>query len=296
MSFSQVDFRNLKNFQNKIILYSSSEDYNLLYKNYIEDIVYGLELEKLKVVPSYKYLKSHHNKVFMEILRDIFSYNSIKNIESKHFGTYEEITETIKSLNYPLILKSSFGSTSKGVTLIKNKSDAINKIKKISSSFNFLNFFRDQIRFIKHKGYQRDSLNRNKFIVQNFIKGLDGDYKVLIFGDKYYVLKRGIKKNDYRASGSGIKSFSHSIPDGILDFSKSFFDILQSPFASLDICFDGNEFFLIEFQLLNFGTYTIEKSPFYFKKKSGKWKCFDKSSNLEEVFVESVNFYIKNIL
>ena len=43
MSFYDIDFN--KNWENKIVLYTSSEDANLLYKSYIEDVVYGLELD-----------------------------------------------------------------------------------------------------------------------------------------------------------------------------------------------------------------------------------------------------------
>jgi len=50
-------------------------------------------------------------------------------------------------------------------------------------------------------------LHRSKFIVQEFIPDLSNDWKVLVFWDKYYVLRRKNRPNDFRASGSGLFSF-----------------------------------------------------------------------------------------
>jgi len=65
------------------------------------------------------------------------------------------------------------------------------------------------------------------------------------------------------------------------------------PFLSMDVgCVDG-EFFLIEFQALYFGTYTMEKAEKYFKKIQGEWCVTENNYSLEEIYTESVVSYIE---
>ena len=83
MQLSAVNFPN--DWKDKYVLYTSQEDKDYLYKSYIEDIVYGLELAGARVIPSYKFLKANNNKVFMEILRDLSNCVEIQGISSKYY-------------------------------------------------------------------------------------------------------------------------------------------------------------------------------------------------------------------
>lgn len=291
LEFSEIDFRKM-NFKDKYIIINSSEDHNLYYKDYIEDILIGLMLQGANLIPSFKYFRAHSNKVFMEILRDLSHLKKIKNISSTSFGTIEEfLNQKLNQNEY--VIKPAIGAVSKGVSLGKNKKDIIKKIKKISRSRNIFGEIWDFGRFIKHKGYKRESKYRKKFIIQNFIKGLENDWKILIFGNKYFILFRQNRDNDFRASGSGKLEFRENIPDGILDFSKHIFDDFDVPNLSIDVGFDGFTYYLIEFQAIYFGTTTIEKSPFYFTKENSKWVINIEKSNLEKEYVNSIIQYIR---
>ncbi|MFZ1519715.1 MAG: hypothetical protein WAU11_13105, partial [Ignavibacteriaceae bacterium] len=151
---------------------------------------------------------------------------------------------------------------------------------------------RDQIRAFKHKGYCKQSLHRRKYIIQNFIPHLKNDWKVLIYADRYYVLFRGNRKNDFRASGSGLFKFVQAVPNGLLNFAKTIYDKCNIPNISLDIAFDVNVFHLIEFQALYFGTTTIVKSPFYFERRNGNFALIESKSELEMVYTESIIKYL----
>lgn len=293
INYTDIDFRNRSFFENKVFLYTSSEDKNLFYKSYIEDIVLGLELCGAEVIPSYKYLRAHHNKTFMEIFRDISKFSGIKNIQSKHFGTFEEFRKIAFKLRYPLVLKSAFGATSKAVTLIKNESEAFKKVKYFSKSKNLWYDFKDCVRSLKHKGYIKESRYRRKFLVQNFLPDMDRDYKILVFDYKFYVLERRAKKNDFRASGSGIINYTKNLPEGMLDFADKFFKYVDLPFLAMDIGNNGKAFILIEFQALYFGTHAIDTAPYYFQKKDKKWICVEEKSTLEKEIATSVVSYLK---
>jgi hypothetical protein len=118
--FSKVDFRT-QNYKNKWVLYQSSEDPGLFYRSYIDDIITGLFLQGAKLIPSLAQFKAHHNKHFMEILRDLHESSLIKNICAKRYGTHEDYEKDIEEIqNEPFVLKSSNTSKSRGVFLLKN--------------------------------------------------------------------------------------------------------------------------------------------------------------------------------
>lgn len=272
--------------EKKIVLYTSSEDFGFIYKTFFEDVIYFLELSNAIPIPSFKYLKANNNKVFMELLR--FLTIKENNVESKVFGCYEEIEKISSELSFPLVYKPASGAMSTGVGLIRNKNE-LKRIKKISRTRFIFKEIWEYWRSIKFKNYVMESKYRNKFIVQKFIPNLDGDYKVLVFFDKIYILKRGVKKGDFKASGSGIRNFVKDIPDGILEFTYNFYKTLNTPNASIDVAFDGSEFFVIEYQCLYFGSFTLTYSSFYWVLRNDKFDFVEEKSELEYVYATSVS-------
>lgn len=300
-SFNVLSFSDLNNHyddiidKKPIILYQSSEDKNNYYKSFIEDVVYDLEQSGIEVIPGFEYLKAHNNKVAMELLRRRSDLPEIKSIRSNVYGVLEEIKAESNDLEFPLVLKPASGSMSKGVKLIKSKNDLIKSVKSISSTKVFFHDLKELLRTIKyHKKYKRESFYRRKFITQNLISGLDNDYKVLVYWDKCYILYRGVREGDFRASGSGNFEFRKEIPDGILDYAHCIREKFDVPHISLDVAFDGEKFHTIEFQFIMFGTTTLEKADFYFQKsKSKNWELVNEKSNLEDVYTYSVIEYLK---
>ncbi len=279
-------------FKGQYVLYTSSEDKDYHYKSYIEDICYALQLQGAVVIPEYKYLRANNNKVFMEILRDMCGLRSVENFSARHFGSLEELKDRIQSITGKQVIKASGGAMSENVYLAGDHKELLAKAKKVSRSRNLFSEIWDLGRSIKRRGYIRESKHRRKFIVQPFVPNLPADWKILIFGKKFYLLNRKTRKNDFRASGSGRFSFSENLPDGMLDFAEEFFDYLNVPKLSLDVAFDGNQFYLIEFQAVYFGTTTIDESPFYFTRENSQWICCKQSSVLEEEYVESIDLFL----
>ena len=292
ISFSDVmDFEKSFWFK-KIVIYTSSEDTGYHYKSFIEDIVYYLELIGAHTIPSYKYLRANKNKVFMEMLRNTMIERKLCTMNTKVFGTYEELQKNISSLKYPIVFKNSAGAMSKGVGKANNPKELLQKIKRIIRTKNYFREVWELGRTFKHRGYTRESKHRGKFIVQEFIAGLNGDYKVLIFGDKFYVLKRDTKKDDFRASGSGIRIYTTSIPEGLLEYSNMCRKEIDMPNLSIDVAFINNKFHLIEFQCIFFGSYTITHSPFYWiKKNNDSFTLVNGESILEKEYCNSIVNY-----
>ena len=214
-------------YRGRYVLYQSSEDPGLRYKSYIEDIICGLGLKEAILIPPYPMLRAHHNKVFMEIMRDISINREIKALWSRKFGTYEDFENAF--LSYPSVIKPAEGAGSRGVGLLRNERDKKRLGRVTSRVFDLWDAVLEKYRRLTRKCYTARSQHRNKFIVQEFVGGLEDDYKVLAFFDKYYVLNRRNRKGDFRASGSGDFEKPVSVPCRTLGVRGADVQILRRP-------------------------------------------------------------------
>ena len=137
------------------------------------------------------------------------------------------------------------------------------------------------------------SLHRKKFILQEFLPGLESDFKILVYYDRYYVLHRQNRTGDFRASGSGIFDLPEEPGDQLLDFAERVHRSFDVPMSSLDIARTGKELRVLEFQFLHFGPLTMEQAAFFFMKQNGRWTRIEQSSIVEEEFARSVVMYIR---
>jgi glutathione synthase/RimK-type ligase-like ATP-grasp enzyme len=290
--YSDVDFRK-DDFRNQYVLPQDSEDRGSLYKSYIEDVLLGMQLQGAILIPRFECLRAHHNKVFAEILRSLSGNEAIKNIRSRQFGAYEEFERA--ETEFPAVIKTSAGAGSRGVHLLRDARDKKRFGRLLSKVGNWNEGAREWGKRLFRRGHVPYSLHRRKFIVQNFIPNLQGDYKVLVYGGKHYVVARRNRKNDFRASGSGLLHWPDAVAPEILDFSKSIYESFDVPYASLDIAFDGREAYLMEFQFVAFGTVTLEKSNFYFAKSESGWVKNEEVPNLAREFTSSVHSYITRL-
>lgn len=292
--FNEIDFGS-KEYVGKNILYTSSEDVGYYYKSYIEDIVYGLEQMGANVIPSYNHLRANNNKVFMEFMRDYSGYTN--NLKSKAFGTLKDLEMHLKNITYPIVFKTAEGATGHGVKLIHSEKELISQVKKTTKR-NYKMDLWDLGRAYRHKGYIKECKYRKKFIIQEFIPDLKNDWKILFYGEKLYIFKRPIQNGrDIRASGGGIHNYLYGLqadaPEGVFDFALDIYKKMNVPHASIDIAYDGKEFYLLEFQSLYFGTSALVSSEGYFVKQQGNWKFIKEMVELEKAYADGVDRYLK---
>jgi glutathione synthase/RimK-type ligase-like ATP-grasp enzyme len=283
-------FRSTENFDGAFVLYQSSEDRDLLYKSYIADVLLSISARGGVLLPKFEYFHAHENKVFQSYMTSSLSIPGLKIPKSVSYGCYEELKDVPSNLEFPLVLKSAAGCQSKSVTLVRSHAELYAKAARFSSSFNLLDAIRIGAKKYLRKGYVRESLRRRKFILQEFIPDLDGDFKVLVYGERVYVLTRKNRKNDFRASGSGIFAFTEDVPHALLDVALRLREHYECPYISADIAYERQTgtCILLEIQFLMFGTYTIEKSPFHFVPSPEGWKVVRQSSVLEHVMANSI--------
>lgn len=265
-----------------IVIYTSSEEENI--RSYIKDIMY-LVSKKCVIVPNLDALMAHENKGFQQLYR---SFHGFGNLEGKYFYDIDDAPK-----QYPFVYKSVTGAGSSGVKLINNNND----LQEVRSYFK-TGLKRRLIKYIRkiHLSKQEYAIYSYRYkatrlsVSQEFIPDLKGDYKILIFGKKFFVLKREVRSGDFKASGSGIFTFpgKDEVPDRLLNFSKSVFDKLDVPYVSMDIADSNSECHLIEYQATNFGPYTLVNSPGYFQEHGRRWVYIKGSSDLEKEFSQAL--------
>ncbi len=295
-----VDYRGV------CIIYQTSEAPGTFYKRYIEDLVYFLEHRGAIVLPNHELLKAHHNKIFMEMMRQTFTDTSLKSIKSMCYGSW--IDAMNYNLSFPAVIKHSSSSGGAGVSLARNKNEYDRLVKKtgrVLVAQTFFGVFVYSLKISVKKIIKLFYPSKSKFlefntapvstpiVVQPFIEGLHGDYKVLIFGNKYYTLYRQNRENDFRASGSG-KFYDVPLDEheGLLIFARKITDEIDFPIFGMDIAFDGRDYHLLEFQVIHLGTPPLQRSKYWHEFHDGKWIKCDGVSDLEEEFSRSIFEYV----
>jgi hypothetical protein len=289
LEYPDIDFS--QNWRGQIVLYQSSEDLGLEYKSYIENNIFGLKLRGAILIPDFQFLYAHHNKVFMEILRKVSNISEANTLRSWLLGTYEDFQHRINQIPLPVVAKPSAGAISKGVVLLKNKKQALYEVQKMTFCTSVVRTCYEYYKRFMYKSYIPYSLNRRKFILQEFVPELQEDYKILFYGNHAYVVRRGVRKNDFRASGSGLLTWPELLPDGMLDTAWKIFKGFDVPFISIDLAYQETKFHLLEVQFIQFGTAALEKSLHHWEYNNGNWNVIRKNSNLEESFVASITQY-----
>jgi hypothetical protein len=286
----------LESFEDIIFITSSSQ--NLVRKRFIEDVCHELVARGAKVIPSLDMLKAHENKGFQVFLSKRLGLK-------KPIEEYVLIGETTFDFSNKFVIKTIDGAGSNGVALINNKIDY----------YKF--YFTNAIRFVGLKNLVKNFKQKLKKIIpflryskeqdfyysstiacckQELIEELSYDYKVLVFYNKLYFLKRNIRENDFRASGSNDFEFIEDIDISLISFCYESFLKLNEPYVSFDIAESNNEYFIIEFQGLHFGPYTALNNPYYYEYFDGKFsKKVNKDFILESIYADSLAKYIEFI-
>jgi glutathione synthase/RimK-type ligase-like ATP-grasp enzyme len=240
----------------------------------------------------------------METLRENLLGEDLARLKSYCFGTLEELQDALRenAVPFPCVIKPSSGAMSRGVACAKSAEELCHHARIISRTPHYVHEFKEYARSKRSRyyGYVPESRYQGKFIVQPLVDGLDGDWKVLVYGNQYYVLKRHVRPGDFRASGSHVNYLPgrHSgIPDVVLDYVHSIYQKLNIPHLSVDVAYDGSRPYLIEFQAVHFGTSTqAEFCEEYFIKQDGEWGYLKKTMNQEEVYAWGVAYYLRRHL
>jgi hypothetical protein len=278
------------------VLYTSSEDDNAHYKRYIEAVVFSLRRKGAHPIPDPELLMAHHNKVMMEMLRSVLLTGAGGQPASRAFGTFEELeARSQRWTSWPAVVKPASGAGSTGVSLARNRTEYLRVARRLTRSLHIREVAREVYYTARRAGYRRRSLHRRGVVIQQFLPGLTGDFKVLRYGHRFYLLSRQNRPNDFRASGGGLLDFrpgSTADLTPVLDAAAAWSDAIGAPFCSMDIAYDtvaSPEPALIEFQCVSFGPVTAENSSGHYRQEPGGWVRVEGPCDLERVFAEAAS-------
>lgn len=310
MDYQQLKFGNGIEYQGTYVIYASSDDYGLFYKDYIEDMLLRLIAAGAILIPGFDFFRAHHNKVYMELYKTVFLNGCEDGIKTQVFSSYNMLKKYLECnlFPFPVVVKTASGAGSSGVGLANNKKELCRMAKKYSYRKyrdHYANLYRTPFMQMIKNLYRKLGNKRTvfykpmqgKFIVQSFVSNLCNDFKVLVFGEKYYILKRLNRAGDFRASGSGKFLFPDNIEEikSILDYARKVYLKMNVPYVSLDVADDGKQQYLIEYQCVNFGPYTLERSEWYFIHSEAGWVKKDTTSELEREYADALMYYWKRI-
>ena len=302
----EYEFHQLANqdirIQDSIILYSFSQRSQL--RRYIRDIIWGLQNSSNLLIPSLDLLHCHENKGFQELYKQRLG---IDTLGGYYFSSSRELRDY--ELNFPMVLKSVEGSNGKYVFLVHNREELQRRIRQMESGVGFLthlDFVRRKYFRGKrvHEGYPdydnrtdyyqyRDySIPEREFVLQEFVPDLRNDYRITVFYDHYFGVKRYNRPNDFRASGAKKFDFEAEIGAELLDYARELRRKLNTPVACLDIGMKDGRFYLFEFQGLHFGIRPIIYSHGFYRQDADGWTFVRQKSTVEEELAGSLLRYL----
>ncbi|MGG5578475.1 ATP-grasp domain-containing protein [Myroides sp. C15-4] len=289
--YNQIEFIIVDAFSNDIIDQIKGVDIFLWHhhQGIFEDTIWArtllncLELKGILVFPNFNTAWHFDNKIAQKLLFESLNLNSIK---SYVFFDKAKAESWVKSTSFPKVFKLKGGASSSNVMLVKSKSQANRIIKKAFGTgfnqFNKWNYFKENISKFKEskdfnfclKAFYRlifkpdFSKKAGKEIgysyFQDFIKDNDSDIRIIIIGDKAIGIKRLVRKNDFRASGSGkILYDKNQIPIVCVEMAFETVKCLNAQCLAFDFVFDNGKPLIVEI------SYGFLQSAYY--KCPGYW-------------------------
>ena len=234
---------------------------------FAKSLLFSLSQRGLKVFPNFNTCWHFDDKIAQKYL--IESLN-IPFINTWIFYSKEDTMKWIEANTFPKVFKLRCGASSSNVILIKNKKKAktiANKMFKNGiSPFNSIGYLKERfnkyllgkdslfgilkgvIRLIIKTKFSKMS-NREKGYVyfQEFIPNNGFDIRIIVIGEKAFGIKRLVRKNDFRASGSGMIIYDKDQID--IRCVKIAFDAnlkIKSQCIAFDFVFDNNDPKIIE--------------------------------------------------
>lgn len=190
---------------------------------FAKQLLFALESSGKKVFPDFNTVWHFDDKVAQKYLLEAINAPLAPSFV---FYSKQEVTQWIDNTSFPKVFKLRNGAGSDNVRLVSSREEALRLISKAFGrgfrQYNALDNLRERIRkyntsrtnlwdvvrglvrlFVTTR-YDRVTPRESGYIYfQDFIPGNDHDIRVVVIGDKAFAIKRMVRRNDFRASGSG---------------------------------------------------------------------------------------------
>ncbi len=232
-----------------------------------KQLLFSLEQAGKSVFPDFRTSWHFDDKVGQKYLLEAIdapmalSYVFYNKIEALHWAA---------DCSYPKVFKLRGGSSSDNVRIVKSKKHAIRLIRKAfgngfpqynpmgnlkerirlfhNDKSNMIKIIKGLVRFIVPPPYIKIKGRSKGYIYfQDYIPDNNHDIRVVVIGDKAFAIKRMVRKNDFRASGSGSILYDKNLFDErIIRLSFKIAKNLQTQCVAFDYVFDKGNPLIVE--------------------------------------------------
>jgi glutathione synthase/RimK-type ligase-like ATP-grasp enzyme len=237
-------------------------------KIFAKQLLFSLEVSGKKVFPDFCTGWHYDDKVGQKYL---FEAIGAPLVPSYVFYSKESATEWINQAAFPKVFKLRNGAGSWNVKLVKNKTEAFNLVNiafgnGFSHQHNPIDLLKENWRLYKlgkrrkrqvwgafkklffvPKQERKLSRESNYVYFQEFIPRNDFDIRIIVIRNKAFAIKRMVRENDFRASGSGVifygkENFDDRTVKLAFDTSKK----MKSKCAAFDFIYDKGNPLIVE--------------------------------------------------
>ena len=200
------------------------------YKDVItaKRILFALEHSGIKVFPDFRSGWHFDDKVSQKYLLEAVG---VPLVPSYVFYDKQEALDWAYTTTYPRVFKLKGGAGSANVKLVRTKSDCIKLINKAfgkgfkqfdswghlkevylkykSKKASFKNLLGGIYRMVVSTEFAKQMPREKGYVYfQEFIPNNDSDIRVIVIGEKAFAVRRLVRENDFRASGSGLPVYN----------------------------------------------------------------------------------------
>jgi glutathione synthase/RimK-type ligase-like ATP-grasp enzyme len=254
---------------------------------FAKQLLYSIQTSGKKVFPDFNTVWHFDDKLGQKYLLE--SINAPL-VPCYVFYSSKDALDWVQKTFFPKVFKLKCGAGSVNVRLVKNKRNAIRLIIKAfgrgfrnDSAPNLKELFRlyklgkatllnivkgFARKFILTKFARVHGKEKGYVYFQDFIRNNDSDIRVIVIGEKAFAIKRLIRKNDFRASGSGIILYSkNDIDMRCVRIAFELAEILKVQCVAYDFLFDEINTPLITEISFGFVTEVYDLCPGYWDRE-----------------------------
>jgi len=291
-----IDYKIVDVYQDNIIQQVSDCNAFMWHFNHINEkdtlfakqLLFALESAGKIVYPSINLAWHFDDKLAQKYLLEAIDAPLIT---SKIFYRKKDALAGMKGMNFPIVFKQRGGAGSQNVKLIKSKSSAIRNINKAFGKgfpqYNARGVLKDRFqkyrngddtllgvikgairliyptKFSKLKGNEKGYIYFQKFIPNNV-----SDTRIIVIGNRAFGVKRMVRENDFRASGSGIKKYEkEEIDRRSIKIAFEIAEKLSFDCIGFDFVYDENNTPLIVEMGYGFAIEFYDPCPGYWDKQ-----------------------------
>lgn len=234
---------------------------------FAKQLLFSLEQSGKVVFPDFYTAWHFDDKLGQKYL---FETLKLPHVKSFAFYSKQEALKWISETEFPKVFKLRRGAGARNVRLVKSKNDARKIINKAFGSgfrqYDATGGIKESIRKYRlGKSTLTDILKAFAHIVypiqlekaigkergyvyfQDFIPDNKYDIRVIVIGNKAFAIKRNVRRNDFRASGSGFIEYEKSLfPDSIVALSFENAKKLNSQCTAFDYVFSNGSPLIVE--------------------------------------------------